>query len=113
MLTLDLTSSRNLCDALPGSRSRAGLVAAVITEKDAPSAISTDVKKLWKAKLSIPLYRFSELGVYPHRSFPFAPDSPVRWFKILGPLHRRYETARDCRCLTRTGQPKRPSSRAY
>jgi len=55
------------------------------------------VKKLWKAKLSIPLYRFSELGVYPHRSFPFAPDSPVRWFKILGPLHRRYETARDCR----------------
>src|SRR5258708_10598808 len=84
MLTLDLTSSRNLSHALPGSRSRAGLVAAVITEKDAPSAISTDVKKLWKAKLSIPLYRFSELGVYPHRSFPFAPDSPVRWFKILG-----------------------------
>jgi hypothetical protein len=54
-------------------------------EKDAPSAISTGVKNLWKANSVYRSIVFQNFGVFPHRSFPLAPDCPVRWFKILGP----------------------------
>jgi hypothetical protein len=63
------------------------LVAAIITRKKCTSAISTGVKKLWNSQTQYTVYRFSELGVYPRRSFPFAPDRPARCFKTFGSLH--------------------------
>src|SRR5579859_5882896 len=106
MLTLDFTKSRNLSQALAGSRSRAGLVAAVITRKKCTPAISTDVHKLWKAVCLISFYRFSELRIVPRRSLLFAPVSSVRCCKISRPPHRFYPTARDCRRLKRREQAK-------
>jgi len=60
-------------------------VAAIIVRKDAPSAISTGVKKLWNSQTLYTVYRFSELGDYPRRSFLLAPDRPARCFKIFQP----------------------------
>src|ERR1700720_3724116 len=85
MLTLDFTSSRNLSHALVGSRSRAGLVAAVITRKRRTLSYFHRCEKLVESKFSIPLIVFQNFGVFPHRSFPLAPVCPVRCFELLGP----------------------------
>ena len=84
-------------------------------EKDAPSAISTGVKNLWKANSVYRSIVFQNFGVFPHRSFSRAPDCPVRCFELLGPRTAALKTARDCRRLKRRGQAKsaRRTCRAF
>src|SRR4029077_5271729 len=77
MLTLDLTSSRNLSHALTGSRSRAGLVAAVITRKRRTLSYFHRCEKVVESKIQYTALSICQnVGVFTRRSIPFAPDVP-------------------------------------
>jgi hypothetical protein len=57
------------------------LAAAVITRKRRTLSYFHRCEKVVESKFSIPLIVFQNFGVFPHWSFPLAPDCPVRWFK--------------------------------
>src|ERR1700676_2545765 len=83
-------------------------------EKDAPSAISTGVKNLWKANS---VYRLSFFGTsgYCRTGLSACPCLPRALLRNTRPSHRRSQTARDCRRLKRRGQAKsaRRTCRAF
>ena len=77
MLTRDLTCSRNLSQALPVSRPVC--VAVIIRGKEKPYAISTDVKKLWKAVLCPFLLQSSGFLLAPNPCVPLIDPCAALW----------------------------------
>jgi hypothetical protein len=74
---------------LAGSRSRAGLVAAVITRKRRTLSYFHRCEKLVESKFSIPLIVFRNFGVLPHRTFRlplFAPCVASKYSALAPPL---------------------------
>src|SRR5260370_31185390 len=106
MLTRDFTRSRSLSHALTGSRSRAGLVAAVITRKRRTLSYFHRCEKVVESKIQYTALSFFELPGSARAGRTRLPLTTRALLQNPRPSHCRYETARDCRRLKRGEQAK-------
>jgi hypothetical protein len=106
MLTRDFTRSRSLSHALTGSRSRAGLVAAVITRKRRTLSYFHRCEKVVESKIQYTALSFFELPGSARAGRTRLPLTTRALLQNPRPSHCRYETARDCRRLKRREQAK-------